>query len=232
MKQRGLIGFRHCGRGAVEREIATDSDTMAACANGTAGPIEPVSEVAPERVVRELEDKVAALCADLSKQEQVAREAQDRALRILADFENYKKRNQKEQTEQAKFSNERLIRELLPVLDNLERALSHSKTTQDFANMLEGIALVHKQQLSILAKFGVRPIESLDTPFDPLIHQSIGQVELDTPISEDADPRVVSESQRGYFLHERVLRPSLVTIGVKKVPPPAPEASDISGGTP
>jgi molecular chaperone GrpE len=198
--------------------MTTDSDTITEYANGAAGPAEPTPEVVPKQVVQELEDKVAALCADLAKKEQAVREAQDRSLRALADFENYKKRSQKEQTEQARFANERLIRELLPVLDNLERALSHSKTTQDFANMLEGVALVHKQQLSVLSKFGVRPIESLDAPFDPLIHQSIGQVELDATISDDADPRVVSEAQRGYFLHERVLRPSLVTIGVKKAP--------------
>ncbi len=195
--------------------MMTDSDKVLA---------EVLAEVAdtavtPDPVIQKQPDEVAALCADLEKKEQAAREAQDRYLRTLADFENYRKRSQKEQAEQARFANERLIKELLPVIDNLERALSHSRATQDFANMLDGIALVHKQQLSVLSKFGVRPIESLNAPFDPLIHQSIGQVDLEVSggyNAEDADNRVASEAQRGYFLHERVLRPALVVIGVKK----------------
>ena len=154
------------------------------------------------------------LRAELQQKEQAARESHDRYLRTLADFENYKKRAQKEQMEQAKFANEKLIKEFLPVIDNLERALAHSKETKDFEKMVEGVELIQKQLLSTLAKFGVRPIESLNQPFDPFLHQSIGQVESDRP--DEKDDQVVGESQKGYFLNERVLRPSLVLVSKKK----------------
>ncbi len=190
-------------------------------------------EVAPEPVGADAQDKeLATPRADLEKREQTAREAQDRYLRTLADFENYKKRNQKEQSEQVRFSGERLIRELLPVVDNLERALSHASTTQDFTKMLEGIVLVHKQQMAVLEKFGVRPIESLNAPFDPLVHQSIGQVEIPGTDGDEVEGRVVSESQRGYFLYERVLRPALVVIGAKTKPTTPTDVSPAGGATP
>jgi molecular chaperone GrpE len=156
------------------------------------------------------------LRSELQKKEQAARESHDRYLRTLADFENYKKRAQKEQMEQAKFANEKLIKEFLPVIDNLDRALAHSKETKDFEKMVEGVELIQKQLLSTLAKFGVRPIESLNQPFDPFLHQSIGQVESDR--SDEKEDQVVGETQKGYFLNERVLRPSLVLVSKKKSP--------------
>ncbi len=166
--------------------------------------------VAAEVSPSEAERLIADLRLELAAQAEVAREAKDHALRTLADFDNYKKRAQKEQVEQIKLANERLIKEWLPVLDNLERAMVHVGETRDFDKMSEGVALIHKQQMAILSRFGVRPIESLGEPFDPLWHQSISQVEVDTPEQED---RVITEAQRGYLLHERVLRPALVVIG-------------------
>lgn len=163
-----------------------------------------------------------SLRAELRKKEQAADESQNRYLRTLADFENYKKRAQKEQIEQARFANEKLINEFLPVIDNLERALSHSKETKDFNKMVEGVELTQKQLLSVLAKFGVRPIESLHQPFDPFLHQSIGQVEVEEGSGEE-DNQVVGETQKGYFLNERVLRPSLVLVSKRKASPSGEE---------
>lgn len=165
----------------------------------------------PEKVVKTLR-------AGYEKKEQEARENQDRYLRVLADFDNYKKRTQRDQAEALKYANEKLIRELLPVVDNLERALSHSRETRDFDRMMEGVELIHKQLLSALAKYGVTPIESLHQAFDPSLHQSIGQVEVDEG-SDAKENQVVGETQKGYHLNERVLRPSLVTIAKKKAPP-------------
>lgn len=177
---------------------------------------EAFSEVASE------EPDIQQLRSELQKKEQAAKEWQDRYLRTLADFENYKKRAQKEQIEQAKFANEKLIKEFLPVIDNLERALLHSKETKDFDKMVEGVELIHKQLLSAMGKFGVRPIESLHRPFDPFLHQSIGQVESE-PGSDQEEDQVVAETQKGYFLNERVLRPSLVLVSKKKGSPAGEE---------
>ncbi|MFY9309884.1 MAG: nucleotide exchange factor GrpE [Bacteroidia bacterium] len=165
----------------------------------------------PEKVIETLR-------AGYEKKEQEVREAQDRFMRTLADFENYKKRTQRDQSDALKYANEKLIKELLPVIDNLDRALAHSRETRDFDRMMEGIELVHKQLLSALGKFGVAPIESLHQPFDPFLHQSIGQVEVEEG-SNAKENQVVGETQKGYHLNDRVLRPSLVMIAKKKAPP-------------
>lgn len=176
------------------------------------------SATAEEATAESPEKLIETLRAGYEKKEQEAREAQDRFMRTLADFENYKKRTQRDQADALKYANEKLIKELLPVIDNLERALSHSRETRDFDRMMEGVELIHKQLLSVLGKYGVVPIESLHQPFDPFLHQSIGQVEVE----EGADAKenqVVGETQKGYYLNERVLRPSLVTIAKKKTAP-------------
>ncbi len=154
----------------------------------------------------------------LKAQEEMAKEAQARYLRTLADHENYKKRTQKDQLEQIKYANEGLIKETLPVIDNLERAIAHSKETQDFEKMVEGVTMIQKQFLSVLDKFGVKPIESLNQAFDPFHHQSVGQVEVegDPDVEEN---QVVEETQKGYFYNDRVLRPSLVMVSKKKQAP-------------
>jgi len=182
-------------------------------------------EIMTEEVDSEtLESTVVEGETETDKFEQEAKENHDRYLRTLADFENYKKRTQKEKADLAKFANERILEEILPVIDNLERAVIHSKETQDFDKILEGLAMVQKQFLSVLDKFGVRPIECLNQPFDPSVHQSVGQTDIEEG-SDVAEGSVVSEAQKGYFLKERVLRPSLVIVG-KKVEPKTDETSE------
>lgn len=151
----------------------------------------------------------------LKKEKEAAKEAQGRYLRTLADFENFKKRAKKEQSDLVKYGNERVMKEMLPVIDNLERAISHSKETQDFGKMVEGVTLIQKQFVSVLEKFGVRPIESLNQPFDPFHHQSVGQVEVEAD-SETEENQIINETQKGYFINERVLRPSLVVLAKLK----------------
>ena len=164
---------------------------------------------------------------ELKTKEQAVKEQVDRYLRTLADFENYKKRSQKDQIEQAKFSNERLIKEFLPVLDNLDRAIAHSRETRDFEKILAGVELTYKEFISVLSRFGVNPIESLHKPFDPTYHQAVGQVELKDGAGPP-DDHVVNEVQKGYCLHERLLRPSLVMVS-KKASPQVSEDAEGSG---
>lgn len=158
--------------------------------------------------------------------EQEAKENHDRYLRTLADFENYKKRTQKEKADLAKFANEQILEELLPVIDNLERAVTHSKETQDFGKMLEGFDMIQKQFLSVLDKFGVKPIECLKQPFDPSVHQSVGQADIEAG-SDVAEGSIVSEAQKGYFLKDRVLRPPLVIVAKNA----APKTAETQGET-
>lgn len=186
-----------------EKERFEESKSPSAAEDATAE--------SPEKVIETLR-------AGYEKKEEEARQAQERFMRTLADFENYKKRAQRDQSDALKYANEKLIKELLPVIDNLERALTHSRETRDFDRMMEGVELIRKQLLSALGKFGVVPIESLNQPFDPSLHQSIGQIEVEEG-SDAKENQVIGETQKGYHLNDRVLRPSLVMIAKKKAPP-------------
>jgi len=176
---------------------------------------ETASEITEARPETAVSSEADALRAELEIQEKAVKAAQDQYLRALAEHENYKKRTQKDRAEQIKFANENLIKETLPVIDNLERAISHSNETRDFEKMVEGVVMIKKQLLAVLNKFGVRPIESLNQPFDPYQHQSVGQVEVEADV-EIEDGHVAEEAQKGYFLNDRVLRPSFVLLAKKK----------------
>src|SRR5438093_9332069 len=133
---------------------------------------------------------------------------QDRYLRLAAEFENYKKRAQRDQAEYTKYATERLLRELLPVLDNLQRALLHAQQSGGTDGLIEGVELTYKQFLEVLARFGVRPIPSVGLPFDPAVHQAVATVDP----QGRAPNTIVEEYEKGYYLHDRVLRPARVTV--------------------
>ena len=132
---------------------------------------------------------------------------QSRYLRLAAEFENYKKRAQKDQEEYTKYTNERLLKELLPVLDNLQRALQHARS-DNRDGLLQGVELTCKQYLEALSRFGVKPIPSVGLPFDPAVHQAVAKV----PTKKQAPNTIVDEYEKGYYLHDRVLRPAMVTV--------------------
>lgn len=148
------------------------------------------------------------LAAQLDAKDRECTEAKDRYLRLAAEFENYKKRAQRDQVDYAKFAAEKIIKELLPVVDNLERAVTHARSAGADASIVDGVDLIVRQFLDVLQKFGCVPIDAVDKPFDPAFHQALSQVE--SPAHE-ADT-VLEEGQRGYLLHGRLLRPSLVTV--------------------
>jgi molecular chaperone GrpE len=133
---------------------------------------------------------------------------QEKYLRLAAEFENYKRIAQRDQREYSRFANEQLLKELLPVVDNLERAIQSAKTGPDSNTLIEGVQLTLKQFLETLSKFGVRPITSVGQPFDPSRHQAVTR----THAPDAPENTVVEEFQKGYLLHERVLRPAMVTV--------------------
>jgi molecular chaperone GrpE len=133
---------------------------------------------------------------------------QDRYLRLAAEFENYKKRVQKDQAEYTQYAHERLLRELLPVLDNLQRALQHAQQPGGTNGLIEGVELTCKQYLEVLSRFGVKPIPSVGLPFDPAVHQAVATVDP----KGQAPNTIVEEYEKGYYLHDRVLRPATVTV--------------------
>jgi molecular chaperone GrpE len=135
-------------------------------------------------------------------------ELYDRFLRATADFENFKKRAEKEKIDRIKFANEDLVRELLPVVDNLERALTSSESSKDTESIRKGIEIILEQVLKTLKKFGLVSYASLEEKFDPTRHEAVEQVES----TEHEASTIIHEFQKGYFLNGRLLRPALVTV--------------------
>jgi molecular chaperone GrpE len=133
---------------------------------------------------------------------------QDKYLRLAAEFENYKKLTQKQKQEYVQFANESILKELLPVVDNLERALKHAKESNGQQSLIQGVELTLKQATETLAKFGVKPIASLGARFDPAQHQAIARG--DSPTAKENT--VIEEYQKGYLLHDRVLRAAMVVV--------------------
>ena len=149
-----------------------------------------------------------ALLAKYRELEAELSEAQERALRTAADAENFKKRLQREKEEQTRYANESFMRELLPVIDNLERALEHSEDGSDQGGLVEGLNMTLKGFLDTLTRFGCTQIEAAGKPFDPNFHEAVSQEE-----SADHEPNtVLRELQKGYMLKERLLRPAMVLV--------------------
>lgn len=131
----------------------------------------------------------------------------DRYLRLLADFENFRRRGEREKADFYKYALAGMLKDLLPVLDNFDRSLEHAEEGDDFHR---GVLLIYKQLFDLLQKNGLKPIEESNVPFDPNIHEAVVREE---------DPSVPSHTvtavlQKGYFLHDRLLRPAMVKVAV------------------
>jgi len=134
-------------------------------------------------------------------------------LRALADHENYRKRIESEWKKAVDFANERLIYDLLPVLDNFERALKAMKNASDVDSIRKGVEMIYKSLLDTLKKEGLTPFDSKGEKFDPRLHEAISVVE-----TEETEPGVVVEEfQRGYKFKDKLLRPAKVTVSKEPV---------------
>lgn len=140
-----------------------------------------------------------------------AAKAREQYLLAVADFENYRKRMEKEKENIVCFANERLIQELLPILDNLQRALSMELDQAGANSILEGVRMVSGQLHSVLGACGLEPVEAVGSPFDPQYHEAVGVL----PSEEHDEGTVVSELQKGYSLKGKVLRPSMVHVAAQ-----------------
>ncbi|RJX38257.1 nucleotide exchange factor GrpE [Paenibacillus pinisoli] len=143
--------------------------------------------------------------AELEKQ---AEEAQQRYLRAQADFDNFRRRTMKEKEELAQYASMKLIEQLLPVVDNFERAIAASGANNDYESLAKGVDMIFRQLSQTLDAEGLKPINAVGEPFNPEFHQAIMQVESD----EYEEGVVVEEVQKGYMLKEKVLRPSMVKV--------------------
>jgi molecular chaperone GrpE len=164
-------------------------------------------KTAPE-VTPETSGDLAELQNQLQEKTLEAEENYSRLLRLAADMENLKKRQERERAELLQFANENLIKELLPVVDNLERALDHGRQLEAPAPLLEGLEMVCQGFLKALGRFGVTPLDSVGQPFDPAFHNAVMQ----EAAPEVPDGSVIKELQKGYLLNQRLLRPAMVVV--------------------
>ncbi len=153
---------------------------------------------------------VEQLRQQLEQKEEEARANYERFLRERADAENFKKRMQREKADALRFANEPLIRELLPVIDNLERAIEHGDGNG--RSVVEGVRMVLNSLQEVLDRYGVKRVDALGQPFDPAQHQALAQVESDA----HEPNQVIEQHHSGYRLHDRLLRPALVTVSTRK----------------
>ena len=163
-----------------------------------------------EEVLKNIEEELSETRKLVQEKDKLSKEYLGHLERLHADFDNYKKRQEKKQKEFIEFANERLINNLLSVIDNLERALDSTKNEKDTKAIKEGINNTLKEFRNILQKEGVKPMQSIGHRFDPYKHEAVMRIETDK-YSEDT---VTEEFRKGYYIKSKVLRPAMVKVAV------------------
>lgn len=198
----------------TRRKTELTTDAAAGQTEATGPDNEPKGEI--QAGINEGAQDDTGLDERLKAAEAKAEENYDRLLRVTAEFENYKKRMGREMNEFRKFATESLIKDLLPVVDNLEMAIQtpYEGDEKSFRNIRDGVEMTLKGLLDTLVKHGIERIESLDKAFDPNLHQAITQ-----ETSEDhPDNTVCRELQKGYMMRDRLLRPAMVAVSRRRDP--------------
>lgn len=149
----------------------------------------------------------------LAKAQERNRELEDKLLRMAAEQDNFRKRMQRERETAIKYAEETILRELLPSLDNLERAVEQCKCTPDAGAILAGVEMTFKGLLNTLEKFGIKPLAGEGQPFDPNFHEAVA-MEASAEVPEN---QIVQEYQKGYMFKDRLIRAAKVVVSKGKV---------------
>lgn len=210
-----------------EEILIDDDDAGAGQSGGGATKGDKKSDPILEMMIAAKNEAVEAL----AQTQKEAKSLQERLQRVSADFENYKKRQNREKEEAIRFANEKLLKELMPILDNMARATTAGQQAVESGQegaaktILEGTAMVLKQFEESLGRFGIRAFEAMGKPFDPALHEAVGARE-DTSVPNQT---VIEEYQRGFMLHDRLARPAMVVVssgGPTKGTAPNSDASE------
>lgn len=215
----------------IEPETSDDADEQARVeaaikAGEAAAEADIKSEADALRAERdELAKKLADVEGDIEAAKAEAASAADRLSRLQADWENYRRRTERDRVTERERACEGLVKNLLPAIDDLERAISHAQATAEgnevAQQLADGVSAVHEKVVSVLEKQGVEVIDPAGQPFDPQDHQAVGRVEN----ADEYDETVADVYQKGYRLGGKVVRPAMVTVtyGGAKRPAEAPE---------
>ena len=163
----------------------------------------------------------------LAEKTEKFKELNDKYLRLAAEFDNYKRLAQRDQRDLIRFGNEQLLRELLPVVDNLERAVKASRDGGSSDVLIQGVDLTLKQLTGALTRFHVLPVETVGQPFDPATHQAVASVASE----KVPEQHVVDEFQRGYRLHDRTLRAAMVSVSTGQAQDGTPGTDETIGSS-
>jgi len=196
--------------GVNDDSLKEEAATTAAPTEETPGEVETSQDQRRDDIPLEEMPK-DQLIEKIKETEALSEKNRDLYLRSQAEIENLKKRYQKEQQSLTKFANESLIKQLLPVADNLEKALDHSQKEASFDALIEGVQLTLKGLMDVLQKAGVEAIEAVGGQFDPNFHEAVSEA-TDNDFETGT---VVKELQKGYTLNQRLLRPSMVIVNRK-----------------
>lgn len=183
----------------------------------------PGEEVAPDEVVEATAESAETSEEPIDEQDELAslraelEAANDRLLRSQAELDNFRKRTRRDMEEERRYAGLPLLRDLLTVVDNLQRAIDAAEQDENNAGLLEGVRMVATQLTGVLEQHNCKPIEAVGAAFDPNLHEAIGH----EPTDEHPANTVARDLQTGYALHDRVIRPSQVFIAA---PPPEPTA--------
>jgi molecular chaperone GrpE len=209
-------------QGGPPREVPDDSEEIEILE--IEGMPEPDGPPADEDVEVPFDEETAAPARGPEAVEEPREESESRGrlIRLQADFDNLRKRIEREEAEVRKTASIRLVTALLPVIDNFERAMATERAEGDDGAFRAGVELIHRQMLDVLRREGLKTVEALGRPFDPTVHEAFGT----EPASAFPPNTVVEEIQRGYLLHERLLRPALVRVSVSAGDEPAAEDAD------
>jgi molecular chaperone GrpE len=169
-----------------------------------------------------VDESVETLRTERDARAREAAESQDRYLRTLAEFDNFRRRTNREREDWRRQAQEALLREILPALDNFDRALAAPPARGGDPSFRTGVELIHREFLAALERLGVKPFVAVGQPFDPMRHEAVGRAER---VDVD-DQTVVAEPLRGYLFQDRVLRPAQVVVAVH--PSAAPGGADVA----
>lgn len=184
-----------------EQELTAENDDLMSLVQemeqGNEEVGEPILESRSSSGLQELQSKIDEL---QMRNEQL--------MRVAADFENFKRRQEREREDLTKYAGQQVITNLLAVIDNFDRALQAEPTVENFDNFIQGVRMIQSQFLDVLSKSGVAVINAVGEPFNPEFHEAIMSEEND----EVPDETVIGEFQKGYVMHGRLIRPSIVKV--------------------
>jgi molecular chaperone GrpE len=168
----------------------------------------------------QLQDELAELREKFQAKEKESEENYERYLRQVAEVDNFKKRVNREKEDAIRYANENLIKDILPVIDNLERAIAHAQGGGNGKPLVEGVEMVLRALLDVFNKHGVVQVPAVGAVFDPAKHEAMAQVE-----SSEYEPNtIIDEHHKGFLFRDRLLRPALVTVAK------GPQAKDAKNG--